>query len=742
MPFKPSGKELKERMNRTMDEMGFKQGLAEDALKTALLRFIIFVFLPLLAIELFSGMVAHSSDPDRDLVAFYLGQLSFLPLIFGIPLTLVSFFWDYNLRQTKARLFLGILGVILSFLYAAVFLTCIPMRDLLSMMGWMFDWPEALGVVAFLGLFNCLRFYRDYIVFRRMADKANGAMAPPQMVPKPGRQEFDLRTGETAKGIKGAMRAITRTTLPIAASILTLTFFLSFLGIGRNLMDGTILHILDQICDVVLLFGIPLTFFSYFRSYYPRGSLPRMVFDLCASVTTGLMVLGMFTLTDLDLALQMSGVQFPTLAIGLTIAIWALIDALRALGEYRETRTERLAAMGVGLRAGERSGRWAGKWSSEFDPEQGSLTGGLISSRKAFLRFVTIPELLILIGISILESAGVSGNIFNVLVGWNNVILLLGLILCFIAFPMGYYPQGSLSRLCFGLVLIPALLVYLFGILEWGKLYTDLKDMGIILNMGAALTLALVAILFVGMLQVTDFLDGRTSWNNKRGITPRKRAELAQVRWQDEFRLRFGSLHQGTKMARLAMVRYFFLTSIVLLLILMVVDSVLFDPDIGDMEYLSSGLTKAYQSILVNAIPLVAARYAYGFYHRGSLSKLCSGLVVAALGMNYTYHVLLGGKISAGADPPGSIVYFTLDISGILILFLIGWAIFAASVLVEYHSYRKLWLSNGMRPVDVSMEEELVSKKMIDRWQSRGARLEAKLLKAQQTDQQNVKGQE
>jgi len=729
-------------MNRNMEQMGFKQGLAEDALLTALSRFIIFVFVPLVAIEYLTGMVAHSSDPDRYLVVFYLGQLSYLPLVFGIPLTIVSFLWDYHLRQTKARLVLGVINVFILLLYAAVFLTCAPTRDILSMMGWMLDWPETLGVIAFLGLLNCLRYYRDYVIFSGMAAKAAGAAAPPPMVPRPGRQEFDLRTGDMARGVKGAMRSITRTTLPLAGSILALTFLLSFIGIGRDLMDGTILDILDEMCGVVLLFSIPIVLFSYFKGYYAKGSLPRMVFDLCVSLTIGLMVLGMFTLTDLDLALQASGVRFPTLAVGLTISIWALIDALRALGEFRETRPERLAALGEESLVRKKPCRWNGKWSSEFDTARCSLTAGLISSRKAFLRFVTIPELLILVGISILQSAGASGYIIDILAGWNSVVLLFGLMLCIIAFPMGYYPQGSIPRLCFGMALVPALLVYLLGIFEWGKLYTDLKDMGIILNVGAALTLALVAIMFVGMLQVTDFLDGRTSWNRSRGVAPRKRTELEQVRWQDEFRLRFGSLHQGTKMARLAMVRYFFLTSMILLLILMVVDSVLFDPQVGDMQYLSSGLTRSYQSILINAIPLVAARYAYGFYHRGSLSKLCSGLAVAALGMNYTYHVLLGGKVYAGADPPGSIVYFSLDISGILALFLIGWMIFATSALVEYHSYRKLWLRNGMRPVDVSMEEELVTKKIMERWESRGARYEAKLLRAQQSEPQKPEGQE
>lgn len=732
MSRRPTGKELKERMDRTMGELGFKQGLAEEALITALLRFIIFVFLPLLAIEILTGMMAQSANPDKELIVFYLGQLTVFPFAFGIPLTVVAFLSEYHLRQTKARLWLGILGVFITVLYGAAFLTAAPTRDLLSLMGWMLDWPEALGVVIFAGAANCLRYYRDFIVFSRMAAQAKGEARTSDFIPEPGVQEFDLRTGDRAKGARAAMRTIGRVTLPLTGSLLGLTFLFSFLGIGRNLVAGTVLHILDQMCDVVLIFGVPLTAFAFFKGYYPRGSLSRMVFDLCASVTAGLMILSMFTLTDLDLALQMSGVAFPTLAIGLTIAVWALIDAFRAFGEYRETRAERLVAMGIEPRKRRTSRGWNGRWSSEFDPSQGSITQGLVSSRQAFLRFITIPELLVLVSISALESAGASGKIFDILIGWNNVILVLGMIICFIAFPRGYYPQGSVARLSFGLLIVPTLLIYLFGLMEWGHLYTDLKNMGIILNMEAALTLALVAIIFVGVLQATDFLDGRSSWKRERGRPPRQHKDLPEIRWHDEFRLRFGSLHQGTKMARIAMVRYFFLTSIILLFILMVVDSILFDPDIGDLEYLSSSLTTAYRSILINALPLVAARYAYGFYPRGSTSKLFSGLVVAALGMNYTYHVLLGGKVSAGADPPGSIVHFTLDITGILMLFLIGWSIFAASVIVEYVSYRKLWIKNDRRPVDISIEEELVTKRMIDRWQSRGARMEAKLLRAQQ----------
>jgi len=40
------------------------------------------------------------------------------------------------------------------------------------------------------------------------------------------------------------------------------------------------------------------------------------------------------------------------------------------------------------------------------------------------------------------------------------------------------------------------------------------------------------------------------------------------------------------------------------------------------------------------------------------------------------------------------------------------------------------------------MEEELVSMKIMERWESRGARYEAKLLRAQQADLKKTEGEE
>jgi hypothetical protein len=80
---------------------------------------------------------------------------------------------------------------------------------------------------------------------------------------------------------------------------------------------------------------------------------------------------------------------------------------------------------------------------------------------------------------------------------------------------------------------------------------------------------------------------------------------------------------------------------------------------------------------------------------------------VVLVGASYTYLAFQGGQLVRSGDLGAVTVGLAIDFSFIVNAFLIGWALYALTVFVEYVLYRKEWIANDYRPVASKEVENL-----------------------------------
>ncbi|MBM4237489.1 MAG: hypothetical protein FJ151_03280 [Euryarchaeota archaeon] len=84
--------------------------------------------------------------------------------------------------------------------------------------------------------------------------------------------EFSFKEGKVGKGTIAA----------ILAAVKYLVVPLIIIGIVTSILAEFAGEIIGDIRNAVIILGIPIVVFSFFRGFYPKGSRPRLVFALVA----------------------------------------------------------------------------------------------------------------------------------------------------------------------------------------------------------------------------------------------------------------------------------------------------------------------------------------------------------------------------------------------------------------------------------------------------------------------------
>ncbi len=679
-------------LRKRFTDLGLARGTVTDALITAIVRAMLFIVVPVLLIVLLSG-------GKSDQVVSGLQEVRTNVLIFGAALVVISFAWAYHLRSTKARLMFGLIGAGLLIVYGyAVFLTG-GFNNAMAGLGWLLPGYLLFGVVAYLAVGSALKFVRDYQFFRKAKIKAEKGEVIYK--PKLGLGEFDWRLGSISSAASLAYKTIRQPVVRWSIIIILLTWLLSLTGFGSDPAESGYLNILSNMVGVILLVGIPLTILAWFKGFYPKGTISRTAADVGLSLTLVFLIVLVFAVSGLPQAARTTGTDFPIVPIVLALVLWAVIYVLRAIGEFVDERRPWKIRVGYEVKKKKRSRLVHPESPSyEFSPEIGKTSRGLVSAQRTFFRSVTLVVILLLLGLGAAQAAGAnSGPLFSALVGVVYLVLGLGLLLTFISFGRGFYPAGSLGRLFVGLLLVPGLFFYIFFTFLTPAVEEACRNAGLIIPFNLVVVLVIVSILFVGFLQVTEFVDARRAWLQSVGKKTKPLKPIVKMTRLQEFRFRFGSTYEGTAWARKGMIRYLYYTTIILIVLLTIIESTSFSVAGIDLSALDVKLRQTYIFIILLAIPLAAVRAMYGFYPAGSTSKLTFGLLVVLVGASYTYLGLQGGQLVREGDLGAVQAGLSIDFSFIVNAFLIGWALYALTVLVEYLLYRKEWIANDYRPV-------------------------------------------
>jgi hypothetical protein len=276
-----------------------------------------------------------------------------------------------------------------------------------------------------------------------------------------------------------------------------------------------------------------------------------------------------------------------------------------------------------------------------------------------------------------------------------------------------------------GLLLVPGLFFYIFSTFLTPAVQQAARSAGLIIPFNLVVVLVVVSILFVGFLQVTEFIDARRAWLQSVGKKIKPLTPITKMTRLQEFRYRFGSSSEMTAWARKGMIRYLYYTTIILIVVLTIIESTSFSIGGISLSRLDANLRQMYITIVLLAIPLAAVRAMYGFYPAGSTSKLAFGMLVVLVGASYTYLGLQGGQLVREGDFGTVSAGLSIDFSFVVNAFLIGWALYASTILVEYLVYRKEWIANDYRPVaSKEVQAQIKEQKLIEKEERRVKRAE------------------
>jgi len=717
-------------LNQGIKGAGLARGTIVGAIITAITRLLFFVIVPVGALNVFISIAQTDLSPSASLFIAAATELQNYMMIFGVPLAIVAGLWEYHLRYTKARLFFGLLGSVLLVLYGAALLLTSPMEDAQNALGLLLPVWIAFGVVCYRATRNSLRFLRDYSFFKERGKKAAKDESP--FKPQLGRGEFTTKIGTISLGASNAEKFIRTTITVLPFWLILIVFILSVFGFGDTESSERFLRVLVSMGALFLLLGIPMTVLSFFVGFYPRGTISHTLCDLINSILFILLIYWLFVASGLPDIITDSGLIISLTPLILAILIWAVIDVIRVGAEYRDERRNWKKSVGYDVPPKKKKFfqiKPESKWY-DFSPSIGKFSRGAVDAKKNVLRFVTIPEIIILLGIGAMRSAGTTGTLYAIFETWSVNILVFGLLIALVAFWRGYFPPGTFSRLLLGLLLVPALLLYVLGLQLGGTLDDALKNLGLIVPMPEINLLILIFIAFIGVIQFGEFLDSRRSWRIAVGKKVKPIKPIKKMSRLQEFRIRFGSKHNGIVWMRKGVVRYMYYTSIFIIVLITIVNSLIYAAVNVDLQALSNGLNDIFYTLLIAAIPLAAFRAFYGFYHAGSTSKLVFGFLVAVAGANYTYNAFKGGNIAVGGEWGNVAAGISIDFFFIIALFFIGWIIYCIMVLVEHVAYRKEWKANDYHPVEeAEVQERMKFERLISKEELRMTKLDARAKK-------------
>jgi hypothetical protein len=346
---------------------------------------------------------------------------------------------------------------------------------------------------------------------------------------------------------------------------------------------------------------------------------------------------------------------------------------------------------------------------SDLSPKYGTLAKGLYGSARAVVQFIILPIFLILVSSSLLEGLGNESweDLGRELIGMKMLFAAFGSVLAFLSFFYEFYPAGSASRLLFGQIRALVIIALGYMLLVGSGLHDAAASAGLDVDL-VSLFFLFVVLVGLGMLYLmAEWFDSRWTWRRSKAVidgTPFpaggrhvQEDPKAHRPWHD-FRLRYGRMAKGVRMARGAMVRYVILP-IGIIIVSKAVISYFGDTMTG---MLTETLATTMSALFLVGVPIAFMSFFKGFYPKGSLSRMTFSIIIVALLDLWIWYATLQGHFQADLD----MVDVDLNYQPYVILIISGVSLWALYYLVELASYRKDWISQDFHPVDEGKASE------------------------------------
>jgi hypothetical protein len=335
----------------------------------------------------------------------------------------------------------------------------------------------------------------------------------------------------------------------------------------------------------------------------------------------------------------------------------------------------------------------------EFDKKHFSLVKGSITATVHALKYLAIPYILFTVGLMVLAGQDGPQRVADLLREMQNLVLIFGIVLTVLGFFKGAYPKGSYSRFLFGITASVLVIVYVFSLLLDGRAEDVIAREAFELDLYLIFVLFFFPALLAVLMQFGEFVDHRRRFQEKDGrIAVKEREDPKDRRFYHDFRVRYGSLYNGLKLARSTLIGFVIIPLIIIILIKAGFSSL----NVEEVDTMMSNLDDISAYMVMLGVPMAALAFLKGFYPKGSVSRFVPAVVMVLITLYWIWVIGLGGKFVFDSIEEISI---SLDFSKLLLLLMVGTALWIVYYVLELLLYRPDWKDAGF-PKDLREERK------------------------------------
>lgn len=341
----------------------------------------------------------------------------------------------------------------------------------------------------------------------------------------------------------------------------------------------------------------------------------------------------------------------------------------------------------------------------EFDKKHFSLANGSITATVHALKYLALPYILFAVGLIVLAGQDGPQRVADLLMEMQTLVLIFGIILTVLGFFKGAFPKGSYSRFLFGITASVLVIVFVFSLLLDGRTENVISKEAFELDLYLIFVLYFFPALLAVLMQFGEFADHRRLFLEKEGrIAVKEKEDPKDHRFYHDFRLRYGSLFNGLKLARSTLIGFVIIPLVIIILMKAAFSSL----NVEEVDSMMSNLDDISSYMVMLGIPMAALAFFKGFYPKGSFSRFIPAVVMVLITLYWIWVLGMGGQFVFDSIEEISI---NLDFSKLLLLVMVGTALWIVYYVLELLLHRPDWKEGGF-PRDLGSKESRKQRKL------------------------------
>jgi len=458
---------------------------------------------------------------------------------------------------------------------------------------------------------------------------------------------------------------------------------------------------LNDLSTTLLIYGILVSIFGFFRGFYSKGTVSRLLFSEIEALSLGVYFYVLFYTSTFPDVLRQIDIQLDLPFLFLSSLVIPLLIAIMAVGELVDERGNWKKSLGLQVKSGHLD--IESKWL-DFNPRIGKIGEGARLSLIAYALFIFLPVIFLTLISVTLENIDFQNNqgMADAFKEVLNAIIPFGILIVLLSFPRGFYPKGTFARVLFGAIVVVLTLMLVDAAFLSGGLEGAFLASGVIIDLNPVLLVILLYATLGFVVVVAELLDNRRKWMKGIGrkVEPWTKDEGQSMAM--DFRIRYAAFVSGAKKGKGVFRRYIIYPTIIVVIIiaaLKYLNDPTYDASLNELQKLI-GVTLTF------GLLVVLAQFLRASYPKGSVSRLTFGLAVVVFIVIWALQ-FMGGVVDAimvtieAVEGSSDISTFINPYLNYLLIPFLAWAGFLAIwYAIQYFSHRKEWADKRAKFID------------------------------------------